>query len=664
VSFDKEFQQVSNNISHHSTQIDWAANAANIEEAKKAREAEEKARIASTMAEVQKWLSPANVQDDLHKLNEDLVAGSCHWALGTPEAQDFLNSETSSILRVGGDPGAGKSTLTAFFIKHILLHHADDVLYFFCKGTEDGKNQPYQVLRTLIAQLLARDTSLDLYFTKMYQKSGQEKATSLTDLRAALKYALKNTSRSIVYIVVDALDECEEAEKLASTMIACTKTQETVVKLILTCREEPDLLDTFVLPFGEIVISANDVRDPVWEYVRARVDTCSTISGTPLGNEVYNVVASAADGLWLYARLMMDEIERLPSAAAIRRQLQDIPTGLLQLYDQIFSTMEKSFTPLQLSLCRQVFLWIEMSTFVRVGRKSLTRGTLDLIFQHENYGEEVFDSIDLARQLCSPIVGFTVDPRGKIELDFVHHSAAQYVHRCVQDSTLRTPKILIPQRLKELYRGNTAAWFFGSCLKAELFLESMRERPRTVDTGDYFEMAYALWNSLFLHGLPELSDQDEIAEATRLCNSLTEFITSGKCLVWIEIAMIINYVGRWIQILYQNVEQGLEAAEFSMLSSFEPFRELAQARKTLMTDYTYVIYKTSCAVEHLGDSTTGMLMPEGFLERPTARRMLELGEYWKERSSEMRRVSTPRRLPRTRATRGSLDSSTWGPFDD
>jgi hypothetical protein len=44
VSFDKEFQQVSDNIAHHITEIDWAANAANIEEAKRARGFEEAVR--------------------------------------------------------------------------------------------------------------------------------------------------------------------------------------------------------------------------------------------------------------------------------------------------------------------------------------------------------------------------------------------------------------------------------------------------------------------------------------------------------------------------------------------------------------------------------------------------------------------------------------------
>jgi hypothetical protein len=44
VSFDKEFRQVSDNIAHHSTEIDWAANAANIEELKRVRGSEEATR--------------------------------------------------------------------------------------------------------------------------------------------------------------------------------------------------------------------------------------------------------------------------------------------------------------------------------------------------------------------------------------------------------------------------------------------------------------------------------------------------------------------------------------------------------------------------------------------------------------------------------------------
>jgi hypothetical protein len=52
VSFEKEFQQVTDNIAHHSTQVDWVANAANIEEAKKARGYEEATRQGITSLDI------------------------------------------------------------------------------------------------------------------------------------------------------------------------------------------------------------------------------------------------------------------------------------------------------------------------------------------------------------------------------------------------------------------------------------------------------------------------------------------------------------------------------------------------------------------------------------------------------------------------------------
>ena len=44
VSFDKEFRAVSDNITFHSIEIDHVANATNIAESKRAREADEAAR--------------------------------------------------------------------------------------------------------------------------------------------------------------------------------------------------------------------------------------------------------------------------------------------------------------------------------------------------------------------------------------------------------------------------------------------------------------------------------------------------------------------------------------------------------------------------------------------------------------------------------------------
>ena len=83
----------------------------------------------------------------------------------------------------------------------------------------------------------------------------------------------------------------------------------------------------------------------------------------------------------------MDEIQKLPSASSIEQQLTNTPDGLARLYQQIFNSMGKSLSPPELRLAQQVFLWIDMSDFVPVGRTYLDRDILDIVFQAENFGE-------------------------------------------------------------------------------------------------------------------------------------------------------------------------------------------------------------------------------------------------------------------------------------
>jgi hypothetical protein len=219
-------------------------------------------------------------------------------------------------------------------------------------------------------------------------------------------------------------------------------------------------MDSFDRPISELKISQDKVESLISEYVEERVSRCKHISRAGLGFEVHLKVTQAAAGLWLSARLMMDEIQRLPSPQSIARQLQDIPIGIAQLYQQIFSTMGRSFSPLQLRLSQQIFLWIDMTDFVRIGRESLDRKLLNLVFQAENGGEEVFDSIDLARLLCSPLIELRGDEDEKIKVEFVHHTAAQFVRMCGKERDFEIPQILKLQQLKALYRGNTSVWFF------------------------------------------------------------------------------------------------------------------------------------------------------------------------------------------------------------
>ncbi|KAL4936244.1 hypothetical protein BDV06DRAFT_233582 [Aspergillus oleicola] len=602
---------------------------------------------------VQEWLSPASFKDDLHNHQRDYMDGSCDWALKTQEIKSFLRpSEEPQILRIGGAPGIGKSTLTAFLIRQLIEAGNANVIYFFCKDTAEGKSRPYQALRTLLSQALAMDNENRVFpwLDQLRIQSGQPHVESPATLQEALSYALTAVPSTIngLCVVVDALDECEDGLFLLSALTSVLNASNQPFKLLLTSREEPDLMKFFnqyreksssnrIAPLSALTVIPSSVRQPVRAYIQERVSQLRHIRDTPLGEQVLRDVLKATDGSWLYARLILDEIERLPSPASVARQLQNIPTGLLDLYRTIFNTVEKTLTPIELDLARQLFLWIDMKDFVVVGRGTLDREILDVVFQAANSGEEVFNSIDLAQRLCSPLIAFKGEGKPSpirqmpgIRITFIHHTATQFVRQCAaREGSFIVPTVLKPQPLKALYRAKTAVWYFEHSEKATSLLNQLITEPRRnskVDEGAYFEMAYALWGAFFLRTLPNCLDDDDLEQASALCNQLTDFLLSGRCFKWIEMAIIINYDGGYTNLFGNVIRAFMSATECLTLrhrcNSLPAFRTFSLARKQFFADYAYVI---SCTGP-FDRKVTGV--PNGFDSRPLATALMRLGRKW------------------------------------
>ncbi|KAF5855559.1 hypothetical protein ETB97_008983, partial [Aspergillus alliaceus] len=169
-----------------------------------------------------------------------------------------------------------------------------------------------------------------------------------------------------------------------NAVIACLPSG--IIGTVSAARVVSQMLSTFrQVKFGLMIrigggalSEEHDVRLGNVVVRKPRVSQCHHINDTALGRRVLHEVSVAADGSWLYARLILDEIERLPSPAAVARHLQNIPNGLVQLYEKIFMTVEKALTPLELKLSQHVFIWLDINEFVTVGRPVLGREILDI----------------------------------------------------------------------------------------------------------------------------------------------------------------------------------------------------------------------------------------------------------------------------------------------
>ncbi|KAG4219289.1 hypothetical protein PC116_g32231, partial [Phytophthora cactorum] len=173
-------------------------------------------------------------------------------------------------------------------------------------------------------------------------------------------------------------------------------------------------------------------------YILSRVQNNPIIRDTKVGALVVDYVTSATKGLWLYARLMMDDIDRLPSVGQIQKQLSVLPRGFTELYTQIIRTTEANYNAIELKLAQQLHLWVDTADylpgFLVLRDDRLGYGTLELIFQYANDGEVVHDPTAQASRVSGPLIEVfneetvesTRDSQA-YELDFIHYTAAQYL---------------------------------------------------------------------------------------------------------------------------------------------------------------------------------------------------------------------------------------------
>ena len=95
------------------------------------------------------------------------------------------------------------------------------------------------------------------------------------------------------------------------------------------------------LSFDEyILFNSNTTKQPIQKYIDHQVLQMKTPSDNVLGLIVVRQVDRAVDGLWLYALLMLDEIEKNAQCCAHPTSSAKHPPWFTQLYTQLLRSKE------------------------------------------------------------------------------------------------------------------------------------------------------------------------------------------------------------------------------------------------------------------------------------------------------------------------------------
>ncbi|KAF2469250.1 uncharacterized protein BDR25DRAFT_195438, partial [Lindgomyces ingoldianus] len=171
-------------------------------------------------------------------------------------------------------------------------------------------------------------------------KMKEEKILSFETLWRHLQSIFSVIDCQTIYLLVDALDECEEESRqtvlsslsrMPKVLSGLTKCQ---IKVLVTARPKTEIGETLGHEWIHLRVDSGLVNVDLMNFIRAKVkelsDTKKKLPGT-IANEIEEKLTQHAGGTFLWASLMLHELARSP-IHKMRQVLQNLPSDLYEIY--------------------------------------------------------------------------------------------------------------------------------------------------------------------------------------------------------------------------------------------------------------------------------------------------------------------------------------------
>jgi tetratricopeptide (TPR) repeat protein len=306
--------------------------------------------------------------------------------------------------------GCGKTVTASFLVDHLGLENS--VFHFFCRNTDPDKRLTSSILRTLLSQMLsstavingpdAFEEVLSNVWT-ICETYPDVKVASVDTLWKVFEIVVARLSTPI--FLVDALDECDtngkDREFLVDKLLELTRGFPSV-RVIVTSRDMRNLAALPYTAITEIRVQRTDVEEDILTVIKESVALSSKLSS--IRDRVVTAVAEGSDGMFLWAKLMLANLETATNLRSVSAKLDRMPSGLSSMYMRILRDIADSLTEEERQLQQKLFSWIV--TAFRPLRVSEITVALSITPGIPQLADEdlVLDIRADIKKLCGPLV--------------------------------------------------------------------------------------------------------------------------------------------------------------------------------------------------------------------------------------------------------------------
>ncbi len=301
-----------------------------------------------------------------HSLNDVLIEnnseGTCDWILHSREFNNWLNLSVSEpILWIRGPSGVGKTVLAKFLYRQLCDNLSGDaslpitqklqwastiseshpvyfqVLACFLGNGNSMRNKGLSMLKSLLYQVLATDQNL-FHYVYGKQLFRQPQQGDFGQYIKLLSDVLQDASLSGTVIILDALDECEEASRSLLIKNLMAMASQSRVKVLVTSRSESAVKIEPSIKISLDCRNENVDRDINRYLTTAVKDLARGMKlSVQLETEITAKLLNFPPKGFLWVQLVLRSIAKALTLRDLRNKLDRLPPSLSNCYSELLS---------------------------------------------------------------------------------------------------------------------------------------------------------------------------------------------------------------------------------------------------------------------------------------------------------------------------------------
>ncbi|OAA61406.1 ankyrin repeat-containing domain protein [Cordyceps fumosorosea ARSEF 2679] len=390
------------------------------------------------------WLSPAQYSREQSDLIARRHPNTGRWLLESAEFQRWLETPGAAMF-CPGIPGAGKTILAASVVDHLLsdVQAGDGIgaAYIYLNFRRHDDQKLAHLLASLVKQLAQQD-ALAIEALKSMHSTHEKNDThpSVNELERLLGVIVYSPSFQRVFVVVDALDECQTVESCRAKFISMLSKlgQAGKVNVFATSRPSPEIQNAFPQS-STIVLDIRAADEDVHAYLDGNLEELPNCikNNTSLQDQIKSTISKAADGMFLLARVYLSQLDDKLTVKAVRTALgyfeeQGKKSGvseaakleiLSQAYDQTMERIQLQRPGFRV-LAEKALLWI-----VSARRPLKVMEFLHALGIEENEPDYDEDNIPQLEDVISVCAGLVIVDEKSNVVRLVHYTTQEYFER-------------------------------------------------------------------------------------------------------------------------------------------------------------------------------------------------------------------------------------------